>query len=316
MKTKPYLLVAVSTKEQEQQLRELSKKVGGNELPNMDCLINQKWDKPFDHLYLCVSDDFKESCIKCLHGWLDYSSWGGRIKHMPDFIDWYENEYMPLMNYEIIKHIPHASLELPKIDIFDRPSKENCKYNLKMSDVGIYQFFKWIPGIEVEAKYSRLYCDVERFKDNDKEPMAKLGQGYIYEKYYDGKPMLRWNSKERKREIDAYYDEHHKKLNAAVKSIFDKGKKVLLLDLHSYSDELANSLGKKGPYPDICIGINDEYYDEKILNLIIHKIKEKGYTYQINYPYEGSIIPVGILDGSLKGEICSIMLEVNKRIYL
>lgn len=321
MNTKKHFLILVADKEQEKALRELSKRIGGNDLPNMDKLINQDLNTTFDHLYLCVSDDFKESYIKCLHGWPDYMKYFPIVYTTKEFLDWFENEYYPIKDYEIIKHFPHASVELPELinNSWHLDNPEIYRYNLKMSDVGVDHLFKDIPGIEIKAKYSRLFCDVERFKDNNKEPMSKLGQGYMYYNFYDGTPFFRIpliGSVKEEEAVEKYYDEHHNRLNNAVKAAFTKKKKVLLLDIHSYSDELADAIGKKGPYPDICIGINSNYYDEKILNLIIRKIKERGFSYQINFPYEGSIIPTSILDGTLKGELCTIMIEVNKRIYL
>ena len=71
-----------------------------------------------------------------------------------------------------------------------------------------------------------------------------------------------------------------------------------------------------GPFPDICIGVEENYYDQEILDSIILKIKELGYTYEINSPYKGSIIPNIVYKGKVKGKVISIMLEINKRIYL
>ena len=62
--------------------------------------------------------------------------------------------------------------------------------------------------------------------------------------------------------------------------------------------------------------MEEDYNDQEILNLVISKIKELGYTYAINYPYKGSIIPNIVYNKKVKGKIISIMLEINKRIYL
>lgn len=147
--------------------------------------------------------------------------------------------------------------------------------------------------------------------------MSKFVQGMSYTKYYDGKeinlnPIMRWHFKG---SLTAYYDAHHDKLNSTVKTIIKQGKKPLILDLHSYSDEQAMSIGKKPPFPDICIEINDKYVDTKILKYIIDKIVSLGLSYQINYPYSGSIIPNDSNSFRYDG-LTSIMLEVNKRIYL
>ena len=232
-------------------------------------------------------------------------------------ISWYENEYLLFQDYEIIKHIPHASLKFPPYFGEMLLSKSKIS-NYKMTDLFVDELFKNIEGVEVKASYSRIYCDVERYKDDEKEEMAKYGQGYMYTKGYFDEPIFRHSSYcsiDVDHATDAYYDAHHALLTKETKNILEKNKKVLLLDLHSYSDEQADKVGKKGPYPDICIGYNNECYDEKVLNHIIKVIKAKGYSYKINYPYEGSIIPNG-LTSKEKSNVCSIMIEVNKRLYL
>ena len=245
------------------------------------------------------------------------------IHNLNGFIFWYENEYLGLKDVEIIKHIPHASIEFPEIYYeANLPLIYGSDYKsqvLKMADLHIDYLFKEIKGVEIMAKYSRLYCDVERFKDDKKEPMAKLGQGYIYTKnFFNGEDYFRdiiFNGVSLLKDVDAYYDEHHLKLTIEVKRILSKGKKALILDLHSFSEEQAQAVGKSGPFPDICIGINESNHNQRILNTIIKKIEEKGYTYQINFPYRGSILPNNLTKEEMKN-VFSIMIEINKRIYL
>ena len=111
-----------------------------------------------------------------------------------EFISWYENKYLIFKDVEIIKHIPHASVEFPNIYkgvehlVFGKNYKRD---NYKMSDLFVDELFSNIPGVEVKAKYSRLYCDVEKYKDNSKEEMARFGQGYIYTKNYLGEEYIR-----------------------------------------------------------------------------------------------------------------------------
>ena len=240
--------------------------------------------------------------------------------HIDKFIEWYENEYLLFSNLEIIKHIPHSSLELPPI----YKGKEKIVFgknfmidNIKMSDIYVDKLFEDIDAIEVRAPYTRLYCDVEKYKDDSKEEMVKYGQGYIYTKNYKGQSYVRhliFNGVDLDKDIDEYYDNHHNKLTEETRKILNKGKEVLILDIHSFSEEQAKSIGKEGPYPDVCIGIN-EHVNKDILNFIINKIEKLGYTYKINYPYSGSIIPNKLSDYE-KSKVCSIMLEINKKIYL
>ena len=46
-----------------------------------------------------------------------------------------------------------------------------------MSDFKVDKLFENIDAEKVKCKYSRLYCDVERFKDDELEEMSKYGQG-------------------------------------------------------------------------------------------------------------------------------------------
>lgn len=221
------------------------------------------------------------------------------------------------MKTKILLHMPHTSLKLPKI--FYKGlliCKEDLrKYNLKNSDVCIDYLFKDFKATRIRAKYSRLFCDVEKFKDDSLEFMSKYGQGIIYTKTYDGL-LFHKHDEKYKQKVFKYYDRYHKKLDKVSKRLLSKNNRLLILDIHSYSDDLA-SKHHNGTFPDICIGIEENYYDEEILNKIINKIKELGYTYEINFPYKGSIVPNAIFNNNnYNDRVVTIMLEINKRIYL
>lgn len=212
--------------------------------------------------------------------------------------------------------MPHTSLRLPKRFYKGLLIEKNLlnKYNLTMSDIGIDHLFKDYKTYKVKSKYSRLYCDVEKFKDDSIEVMSKYGQGVVYTHIYD-KTLFHTHNDRYKKKVYKYYDKYHKQLDKKVKRLLKKDETLLIIDCHSYSDKLANQF-EIGPFPDICIGVEEDYYDKKILDSIITKIKELGYTYKINYPYKGSIIPNIVYNQKVNGKVISIMLEINKRIYL
>ena len=89
------------------------------------------------------------------------------------------------MNY-ILFHIPHSSLKIPKqywnICIKDKQYIKSI--NIFLSD---YLTNKLIPSKchKLIFKYSRLFCDVEKYKDDSKEAMSKKGMGVIYTKDCD-----------------------------------------------------------------------------------------------------------------------------------
>lgn len=218
---------------------------------------------------------------------------------------------------KILLHIPHTSLKVPK-DFYKGlliSKMEFRKYNLKMSDINIDYLLSNIKGKIIKPKYTRLYCDVEKFKDDSKEFMSRYGQGVIYTHTYDNILFHQHDDKYKKR-VYKYYDKYHKRLDKIAKRLLSKNNKLLILDIHSYSDQLA-ICHHDAPFPDICIGIEKDYYDKEVLDYIINLINKKGYTYKINYPYTGSIIPNAIFNNpKYKNRVISIMLEFNKRIYL
>lgn len=218
---------------------------------------------------------------------------------------------------KILLHLPHVSLDVPnyfyKGLIIPKPLFR--KYNLEMSDLGVEYLLKDLPGVKIKPPYSRLFCDVERFRDDKKERMAQYGEGLLYTKMYDGVLFHKHDEIYRKKVL-TYYDTYHQKLDEIIKDLLSFDDELLILDCHSFSDKMASYFFKP-PFPDICIGIEKDFFDQRILNLIIKEIQKRGYTYQINYPYQGSLVPNCIYQKKTSyKKVVSIMLEINKCIYL
>ena len=77
----------------------------------------------------------------------------------------------------LLIHIPHASLFIPeeyrKTALISR--EELNEENLFMCDTGLTELIpEGLKSQTVAFPYSRLYCDVERFRDGS-EPMDKYG---------------------------------------------------------------------------------------------------------------------------------------------
>ena len=211
-----------------------------------------------------------------------------------------------------IIHIPHASLEIPnsfkKRLIID--NKNFIKENIFISDYRIDEFIpKKFPNI-VKFNYSRLFCDVERYLDDEQEEMSKYGMGAIYSKDSNNKEFIKLDNKYKQFIINNYYKKHHEELDSKVEELLIKYNECFIIDLHSFSDEFVNKMFNKKNNPDICIGINKSNYDINILEKTINHFNSYGYSVMINSPYSGSII------SNKYPEVKSIMIEVNKRIYL
>ena len=218
------------------------------------------------------------------------------------------------MSY-VLFHIPHASLKITKMyyDICVKDDSYIRRSNLFLSDYLVDQF---VPPRchKITFPYSRLFCDVERFKDDNVESMSKYGMGVIYTRDLDSL-IAKPSAKYRRRVISSYYDKHHNKLDKVVTVVLNRGFHSVIVDLHSYSDEMVMRLFSKSNNPDICIGVDERYTNSQLVDFTVSHFKSYGYTVSINYPYAGTIIPNKYFHKHCP-MLHSIMLEINKRIYL
>ena len=137
----------------------------------------------------------------------------------------------------VLIHVPHSSLYIPeeykKTSLISLSELE--KENLFMCDIKVDELLENKEKMII-FPYSRLYCDVERFKD-DSEIMNQYGMGYIYLKSSTGKVMFNPNE-EHKNIVTKIYDRHHQLLDEKVSEILEKYGRCVLIDLHSYSKKL------------------------------------------------------------------------------
>lgn len=214
---------------------------------------------------------------------------------------------------KFIIHIPHSSTYLPK-DFYNRllVDKEYIdKENIFISDFYVDYFVPEKFNNIVKFEYSRLMCDVERYKIDRLEEMSKYGMGVVYEKDSNNNKFIDINKKYKKEIIKKYYDTHHNNLNNMIEKVLDEYDSCYIIDLHSFSDKFVNKVFNKTNNPDICIGIDKEYYSKELTNLTINHFKEYGYSVKVNYPYSGTMTP-----NKKDNRVKSIMIEINKRIYL
>ena len=213
----------------------------------------------------------------------------------------------------ILIHIPHSSIIFPKL-FYKVCIKDKNYINKSAIFMSDYMVDKLVPkGYKTHIfKYSRLFCDVERFKSN-KEEMNKYGMGFIYENDCDNKITI-INNKYKNIVTKSYYDKHHNKLDKLTSNIINKHGKCIMIDLHSYSDKMVYSIFKLKNNPDICIGIDDKFTSNYLKKITINHFEKYGYTIKINYPYSGTIIPNKFYNKK-SNKIDSIMIEINKRIY-
>jgi len=215
----------------------------------------------------------------------------------------------------ILFHIPHSSLKIPnkywKICLKDKEYIN--KTNIFFCD---YLVDNLIPDKchKLIFKYSRLFCDVEKFREDSKEVMSKKGMGVIYTNDCDN-IITKPNKKYKRQILKSYYDKHQNKLDKRVANILKKYNKCIIIDFHSFSDEMVKKLFDYNNNPDICIGIDNNYTNKIISDFTIEHFKKYGYSVEINKPYSGTIIPNKYFNKK-EDRLSSIMIEINKRIYM
>jgi N-formylglutamate amidohydrolase len=181
--------------------------------------------------------------------------------------------------------------------------------NFLLSDLYTDEIYFLKYSLRVVAPYSRFSLDVERYWDDEKEVMAKVGMGKIYTRSISGKPN-RCLDKVKLIQYRKIYDEYHNNLRKAVESI---GLNALLIDCHSFnpvpfSFDLDQSLNR----PDLCIGFNNDSTkpSEEMIRKLVDAAKAFGLNVALNRPFSGSMTtPVNF-------PYTSIMLEINKKLYL
>ncbi|MCL2604038.1 MAG: N-formylglutamate amidohydrolase [Defluviitaleaceae bacterium] len=216
------------------------------------------------------------------------------------------------MKNNLFIHIPHASLYIPaeykRAFLLSGEALENeiassaDAYCDELFDIGF--------GKRILAEYSRLVCDTERFRDDALEENAKKGNGFFYTHTLRGNPLRNDDPALKQRVLTQIYDKHHEALSNAVEQALSEHGRCLIIDGHSFSDD---------PYhgddlPDFCIG-TDAYHTPPVLaETAVGFLRSLGYSVEVNRPFSGSMVPMAYYGKDER--VTSLMIEVNKRLYL
>ncbi len=169
----------------------------------------------------------------------------------------------------------------------------------------------------VKAEVSRLYCDVERFRNDEDEIMSRVGMGVCYTRDFDGEIMRDVPEKERQHILTRYYDPYHRALEVLVETALEREESPLILDCHSFypeplSYEESNPCARQRP--DICIGTDNCHTPEKLTKRIRDYFTSLGYSVALNSPFSGSLVPSAYYRKDRR--VKSVMIEINRKLYL
>ena len=216
---------------------------------------------------------------------------------------------------QLILHIPHSSTEIPDREGYVLNESSIDKEILKLTDWYTDDLFNSASAIMVVAEFSRIYCDPERFADDEQEEMARSGMGVLYERTDEGELLRIVTPVLKEKVLSQYYRPHHIRLSEAVKNQLNTFSKATIIDCHSFSDmPFVRDLNSKPNRPDFNIGTDSFHTSPILIDTSAEFFQKKGFTVGIDWPYSGTIVPVEYYKKNK--QVQSIMLEVNRKLYL
>ena len=213
---------------------------------------------------------------------------------------------------KVILNIPHSSTVIPQwaLDNIIIPHDELGLLVDFMVDKDVDKLWEFVPAENKQvAAVSRLAVDTERYRNDSDEPMAQKGMGL----YYTHTPF---GERFRIRTEGAYakclkiYDVYHAMLEAKVTQCLAEHGECMILDCHSFHDEMRYTGYQPSSFPDVCIGVNNDITETA--KCIIDIFESAGYSVKVNEPFAGSLVPLKYLND---GRVTSVMIELNRRIY-
>jgi len=211
-----------------------------------------------------------------------------------------------------ILHIPHSSTHIPFTDGYINDLYKN-EIQL-LTDHATDKIFD-IKGIDkLVCGFSRVFCDVERFADSNKEPMANFGMGMIYTHTDDGQKMRDIDNKLFTKIKNQYYQKYHNEFSELVGSKINEYGVARIIDCHSFtSTPFKRDLDQIPHRADICIGTDPFNTPKYLFDYIYNFFKNHHFSVTHNSPYTGTITPQMYQNDK---RVESIMIEINRDLYM
>jgi N-formylglutamate amidohydrolase len=219
------------------------------------------------------------------------------------------------MKPALILHIPHSATHIPNKTGYVASDEALQAEILKLTDWHTEDLFASQSDLPIIAPFSRIFCDVERFPDDEHEVMAQFGMGALYLKTDVGAALREVSPSLRQHVMSEYYWPHHRRLSAAVAQQLELHGRAMIIDGHSFPDiPIEQSLDKRPNRPDFNIGTDAFHTPQALTDLSAKFFEDRGYSIGIDWPYSGSIVPLEYYQKDKR--VSSIMLEVNRKLYL
>ena len=235
------------------------------------------------------------------------------------------NMYDPLITNSrptipVVLNLPHSSSSIPSQvrDQFCVSDAELADEQRKLVDWFVDDLYSPIVtagACAVRYNVSRFVCDPERFEDDEKECMFARGMGAIYSHGTERQRIRRdITPQERESILNNFYRPYHAALTEQVRHVVEVFGRCILIDCHSYQEHaLPYELYGDLPRPDVVLGDDSIHTPAWISEEIARLTKEAGYSYGLNGPFAGTIVPLEFYGDQ---RVSSFMLEINRRTYM
>lgn len=231
----------------------------------------------------------------------------------------------------LVIHVPHASTLIPAHtrDQFVLGDAELEHELLLMTDRYADELFA-LPADEavtVRHELSRLVLDPERFEDDTREQMARVGMGAVYTATHEGDPVrypLRRPLADGEREtlLARYYRPHHERLERAVEEALRDHGRCLIVDAHSFPawplpyERLI--WPEKDPRwkhrPAVCLGSDPTHTPLWLQAAAYEAFVSRFDSVCFDRPLAGTIVPLRYYGRDAR--VASIMVEVRRDQYM
>lgn len=227
-------------------------------------------------------------------------------------------EYSKNDNSPIVCNVPHSGREIPKdfINDFVLP-KEELDFEVSyMADNYTDALYGELLSISsfIKSTISRIVVDIERFENEEDEPMSKVGMSAFYARTSRG-AVLRNTDEDKREALKKIYEEYHNTFTDLVESSLVKHDKAIIVDCHSFPSVSRKYEPDQGENrPDICIGSDEYHTPVDLVSILKSNFEELGYSVKINSPFTGTIIPLKYYQKDER--VISVMIEVNRKLYM
>lgn len=221
-------------------------------------------------------------------------------------------------NSPIICNVPHSGTVIPEefkndFVITEKDLNEEVLYIADNYTSSLYVELLCISS-SIISKISRIVLDIERFQNEEDEPMSKVGMSALYTRTSNG-DILRTISDKNKVALEKIYKEYHDSFTELVSNSLIKNNVAIIIDCHSFpSIPRAYEPEQGTPRPDICIGFEDFHTPRELVEILKHSFEKLGYQVEINTPFAGSIVPLDYYKKEKR--VISVMVEVNRKLYM